>query len=79
MVKRICTIHDTTKPAACKNWPHTPQDIKSYENCTLYFEGGILKGDCCQCGECCLTPWITPPGYNRKYRDERCPYLQDVD
>ena len=67
------------KPDACKNWPCAPSDLKPYPDCTLYFKDGILKGECNQCGECCLEPWIWPPGYDRKYQDERCPYLKDID
>jgi len=76
---KICTIHDTIKPDVCKNWPSTPSDLKSYPDCTLYFEDRILKGECNQCGECCKNPWIYPPGYDRKYKDERCPYLREVN
>jgi hypothetical protein len=24
-----------------------------------------------------MTCWIIPPGYDRKYKDERCPYLEE--
>lgn len=75
---RICSIHKN-KPDVCKNWPHKQQDIDLYESCTLYFENGKLKGECCMCGECCLKPWITPPGYDRKFKDEPCPYLKEIN
>ena len=75
---KICTIHDN-KPDVCKNWPYKEQDLLAYPNCTLYFKNGKLRGECNMCGECCLKPWITPPGYERKFRDESCPYLKETD
>lgn len=74
-MKCICSIHDTIKPDICKNYPTNPGELEAHPNCGYYFENDILKGKCNQCGMCCKTPYIYPPGYTRKYKDESCPYL----
>ena len=75
---KICLIHDN-KPDVCKNWPNKQQDIDLYERCTLYFDDGKMKGKCCKCGDCCLKPYIIPPGCDRKFTNEPCPYLKEIN
>lgn len=79
-MKRVCVLHNSRrKPDVCRNWPSGPNELLAYPDCTYYFEDGKLMGECKQCGECCLKPYIMPPGYNRKFRDERCPHLKDIN
>jgi len=77
-MKRICTIHND-KPDVCKNCPSQESELLAFPNCSLYFKDGKLQGECNQCGDCCLKPHITPPGYDRKFTNETCPYLKEVN
>lgn len=78
-MKYKCALHGSpNKPLVCINFPSKVAEISGYSSCSFTFtKRGVRKGKCNGCGECCMTCWIVPPGYDRKYKDERCPYLEE--
>ena len=76
-----CDLHGTDiRPQICINFPTGAGELRKLPDCGYSFTPeGKRKGKCNQCGICCMTPYITPPGYDRKFRDEPCPYLKVED
>lgn len=76
----ICELQGTDKkPKVCIDFPSFAEELKALPECTFYFnKKGERKGYCNQCGICCKTPHIVPPGYTEKFTDKPCPYLKEV-
>ena len=62
------------------NFPSNAYEIKDFPLCSYKFdENGVRSGECNQCGECCMKPYVYLPEFGKKFRDERCPYLKEID
>lgn len=85
---------ENNKPKICRDWPGTQRQLLSFPNCTYYFVNkigdiltqidlnignGIRKGECNQCGECCIETSVYLSNIGRKLENERCPYLEATD
>lgn len=73
-----CKLGDN-RPEECKLFPRTPGEIREFPSCTYYFEGGSRKGECSNCGECCMRPYLYFTEFDKKFTEEPCPYLEQVD
>jgi hypothetical protein len=67
------------KPEVCKNFPHSPSEVKEFPSCTYYWEDGVRKGECSMCGECCKRPYLYLPEFDKKFTEEPCPYLEEIE
>lgn len=67
------------KPRSCFDFPRKAGEIREFPSCSFYFEEGVRKGECSECGECCMRPYIHLPEFGRKFTEELCPWLEQVD
>lgn len=65
-------LWEREKPEVCEKFPQDELMLKDMPRCSYYFVNGERRGECNNCGDCCVNIYL--PEFNAEFNI--CPYLE---